>query len=41
VRLTLPQSIFATVEVAKPLTRTVSTTGDQDWRVFFSLSANF
>lgn len=40
-RLTLPQSIFATAEVAKPLTRTVSTTGDQDWRAFFSLSANF
>lgn len=41
VRLTLPQSIFATAEIAKPLTRTVSTTGDQDWRAFFSLSANF
>lgn len=40
-RLTLPKSIYATVEVAKPLTRTVSTTGDQDWRAFFSLSAGF
>ena len=40
-RMTFPKSIFATVEVAKPLTRTVSTTGDQDWRAFFSLSASF
>ncbi len=41
VRLTLPRSIFANVEIAKPLTRAVSTTGDQEVRVFFSLSATF
>ncbi|MHA1601082.1 MAG: ShlB/FhaC/HecB family hemolysin secretion/activation protein, partial [Alphaproteobacteria bacterium] len=41
VRLTLPRSVFTTLEVAKPLTRAVSTTSDQDWRIFFSLSISF
>lgn len=41
VRLTFPKSIFANLELAKPLTRDVSTTGDRDLRVFFSLSAGF
>ncbi len=41
VRLTLPRSVFANLELSKPLTRAVSTTGDRDLRIFFSLSANF
>lgn len=41
IRLTFARSIFGNVEVAKPLTRDVSTTDDRDVRVFFSLSAGF
>lgn len=41
IRLGLLRRIQASVEVTKPLTRAVASTGDQDWRVFFSLGARF
>jgi hemolysin activation/secretion protein len=40
-RLTLPTSVYATFEIAKPLDRTPSTQNDKDWRGFFSVSKNF
>ncbi len=41
VRLTVTSSVFATIEVAKPLTRTVANEGDDDARAFFSFAARF
>jgi hemolysin activation/secretion protein len=40
-RLTLPQSIYATFEIARPLNRTPITQDDRDWRGFFSISKRF
>ncbi len=41
IRLTVTPSLFATVEVAQPLTRVVANEGDDDPRAFFSLAAQF
>lgn len=41
IRLGLLHGIQASIEAAKPLTRSVSSEGDHDWRVFFSLGAQF
>jgi len=41
VRLTFPQSLYATFEIARPLDRTPFTQGDRDWRGFFSVSKSF
>jgi len=41
IRLTVTPSVFATVEVAKPLTRVVANEGDEDPRAFFSFAARF
>lgn len=40
-RLTFPSSIYATVEIAKPLDHVPFTQGDRDWRGFFSVSKSF
>lgn len=40
-RLTMPDSIYATVEIARPLNRTPVTQDDRDWRGFFSISKRF
>ena len=40
-RLTLPASVYATVEIAKPLDRIPFTQADKGWRGFFSVSKNF
>lgn len=40
-RLTLPHEIFASLELAKPLTFTPDTEGDRDLRAFFTVSAQF
>lgn len=40
-RLTFPASLYATVEVAKPLDATPFTQDDDDWRGFFSISKSF
>ncbi len=40
-RLTFPASVYASFEVARPLTRTPLTQGDKDWRGFFSISKSF
>lgn len=40
-RLTFPESIYVTLEAARPLTRTPFTQGDRDWRGFFSVSKSF
>lgn len=41
IRLSMDASLFATVEVAQPLTRPVANEGDDDPRAFFSLGAQF
>ncbi|MBI3515452.1 MAG: ShlB/FhaC/HecB family hemolysin secretion/activation protein [Proteobacteria bacterium] len=41
VRFTISEQISGTLEVAKPLTRSVATAGDRDPRVFFGLVARF
>jgi len=41
IRLTVTPSVFATIEVAKPLTRVVANEGDEDPRAFFSFAARF
>ncbi len=41
VRLSMDASLFATVEVAQPLTRIVANEGDDDPRAFFALGAQF
>ncbi len=40
-RLTFPSSVYASFEIARPLTRTPFTQNDKDWRGFFSVSKNF
>jgi hemolysin activation/secretion protein len=40
-RLTFPASVYASFEIARPLTRTPFTQGDKDWRGFFSVSKSF
>lgn len=40
-RLTFPEDIYATFELARPLDRTPYTQNDRDWRGFFSISKSF
>lgn len=40
-RLTFPESISVTLELARPLDRTPFTQDDRDWRGFFSVSKTF
>jgi len=40
-RLRLNDSVRAGLEAAKPLDQRVDSTGDRDWRVFFTLIANY
>jgi hemolysin activation/secretion protein len=41
IRLTFPDVLYATIEAAKPLDRAPFTQGDQDWRLFLSVSKSF
>ncbi|MEZ5892991.1 MAG: ShlB/FhaC/HecB family hemolysin secretion/activation protein [Parvularculaceae bacterium] len=40
-RLTLPEAVYVTFELARPLDRTPYTQDDRDWRGFFSFSKTF
>ena len=41
VRASLLERLFATVEIDKPLNRSVATEGDKDMRVFFNITAQY